>query len=244
MTNERRTVEDLAKLSEGRMYTRQELRRYVTSEIGEVSENAFMKILERLMEEEKLFKVDRNRYTMVKPKALASYVPDYSRIARGLTETLKNKFPNLDFITSESILLNEFLDKPIVDNTLFVQVERTLNLDVYEYLARSYVGRVLYRPAFPEYCKEWEKDCIVVLDLVTQAPRFESQPHDIRIEKLLVDIVCDRTMAASFDAQETLSIYRKVFETDEVRRGMVMRYAARRGRKRVVQGYLEQLGIK
>lgn len=243
MANEQRTDEGITRLSGNRMYTRREIRQVVTSEMGEVSETAFVKILNRLLKDQKLFKVDRNRYSTVPPKALPSYRPKYSPRARALTQFLKSKFGSLDFITSESLLLNEFLEQPIVENTLFLQVERSRTLDVYEYLSRSYVGRVLYRPFCSEFHKGWEKNCIVIMDLVTQAPRNKTRAHDMAIEKLLVDIVCDRPMAASFDARETPSIYQKAFETYRVRRGTVMRYAARRGKKEVLREYLEQAGI-
>jgi hypothetical protein len=243
VANERQPDEGIAKLSGDRVYTRQDIRQTVTSEMGEMSDAAFAKTLKRLLQDQRLFKVDRNRYSTVSPKTLSIYRPGYSRRARALTQVLQNKFGSLDFVTSESILLNEFLGRPIVDNTLFLQVERVRNLDVYEYLKKTYVGRVLYRPTFPEYFKEWEKDCIVIVDLVTQAPRNEARPHEMPIEKLLVDIVCDRPMAASFDARETPSIYQKAFETYRVRRGKVMRYAARRGKKEVLREYLEQAGI-
>lgn len=239
-----RAEQGFAKLSENRLYTHQDVRRVVTAEMGDMSDSTFTKILNRLLSEQKLFKVDRNRYSTVRPKALSSYQPAYSRRARALTATLGDRFDHLDFITSESVLLNEFLTDQIVDNTLFAQVERGRGMDVFDYLSKSYVGRVLYRPVFPEYSREWEKDCIVVLDLVSQAPRFDAKPNDIRIEKLLVDMVCDKVIAASFDAKEIPSIYQKVFDTYVVHRGMVMRYAARRGRKQMVQDYMEQAGVR
>ena len=45
-------------------------------------------------------------------------------------------------------------------------------------------------------------NCIVILDLISQAPLSKENEHIITIEKLLVDLIADKTIAATFSPSE------------------------------------------
>ena len=50
----------------------------------------------------------------------------------------------------------------------------------------------MLKPAKKVFDLYWAKDTIVVTDLVSEAPIQMSDPHKITMEKMLVDIYCDK----------------------------------------------------
>lgn len=66
------------------------------------------------------------------------------------------------------------------------------------------------------------------------------------IEKILVDIYCDKVIYAAFQGKEMQNIYRNVFNKYTVNLSTLSRYALRRGKKEEIDAYLErlELGIK
>ena len=135
----------------------------------------------------------------------------------------------------ESVLLNEFLNHLIAQNTIFVQVEKDVSSSVFSILQNEFPGTVLYNPGKQEFAKYWSKDCIVVLDLISQAPLSAENPHEIVAEKMLVDIVAEKIIASVFSPYEIPSIFKDMLTKYRIDRRRINRYAGRRGKAEVIK---------
>lgn len=222
--------EVLSKLSSKKEYNREDLLRIFQAEKRDLSESAFRWMLYALLYNQKLFKIDYNTYVTDKPYIRPQYKPSYSDKANSLMNDLICNYPDMGFVIFESALLNEFLDNQIEQNTVFIQVDKNKSLDLFETIRDAYKGSVLYRPTIKEFDKYWTKDCIVVLDLISQAPLSHTDPHSITAEKMIVDLLAERSMGAIFNSSELPDIYDKMIGRYNVDIRKMNRYAGRRGK--------------
>ncbi len=228
----------LLHLSDNKTYHREELFQIFCTEKEDLSDSAFRWILYNLQKEQRLFHVDYDVYVTVQQEELSVYRPIYSDRCMEVMGSLEGKHPELSFVVFESVLLNEFLNHQIAQNTIYLQVEKGISSYIFDELQQEYTGSVLYKPTKSELERYWTRDCIVVLELVSQAPISEENPHQMTAEKLLVDIVADKSIASTFSPSEIPFIYENMLEKYKVERRRLNRYAGRRGKAELVKRYV------
>ena len=231
----------ISKMTDKTTYCRNDLVHILSSAKPDLSDSVFRWTLYNLLREKKLFRVDYDTYTTVKPKEQPMYRPYYSDKAKAVTKMLENRFPEMTFVVFESVLLNEFLNHQIAQNTIYIQVERDISSYIFDELREGYAGNVLYKPGTKEFNRYWAKDCVVVLDLITQAPLAQDRPHEITIEKLLVDLVGEKSIAATFSPSEIPSVYDEAMKRYRVDRHKLLRYAGRRGKTVEIKEYAKEV---
>ena len=107
-----------------------------------MSEGAFRWTLYNLLQEQKIFRVDYDTYITEKSQVLPIYKPYYSDRAKALTEKMAEQFSQVNFVIFESILLNEFLNHQVAQNTIYVQIEKDVSSYIFDNLQKEYVGDV------------------------------------------------------------------------------------------------------
>lgn len=232
------TDQALLKLSNETAYHRDDLFRAFQKEKQDLSAAAFRWTLYSLLLEQKIFKTDYDTYVTKMPQMLPVYRPFYSDKAKALMKRLEEQFPDLHFVVFESVLLNEFLNHQIAQNTIYVQVEKEVSAFIFDHLQEEYAGSVLYRPGKAEFDRYWTRDCIVVLNLISQAPLSQEAPHEMTAEKMLVDIIADKSIAATFSPSELPFVFENVLRSYKVDKLKMNRYAGRRGKASLIKEYI------
>ncbi len=138
--------------------------------------------------------------------SLREYVPAYSEKALALTDMLNQRFPRVPFTVFETVLLNEFLNHLIAQNTLFVHAEKDSSIFLFRYLQEQGQRRLLYKPSLRDCSLYWEKDIVIIADLNADAPIRADAPHVICLEKLLVDIYADKIISTMYSKAEYASV--------------------------------------
>ena len=222
-------------------YSRKELYHLILREKPDLSESTFRWTLYDLQKKHKLFRTDYDTYMTTKPTILPEYHPFYSDRAKEISSKLSDRFSEVDYVIFESVLLNEFLNHQIAQNTIYIQVEKDISSYISDTLQQEYGGIILRNPNRKEFDRYWIKDCIVVLDLISQAPLNTHSPHDICIEKMLVDILAEKSIAATFSPSELSVVFENVQNCYRIDMRKVNRYAGRRGKTEEVMKYMEGL---
>ena len=229
----------LPDLSGQKVYRRDELFHLLQGEKKDLGDSAFRWALYNLQREQQLFRTGYDSYTTVRPKELPVYKPFYSDKAKAVQGMLEKDFPQLTFVVFESVLLNEFLNHQIAQNTLYVQVEKEISSYTFDCLRESFSGTVLYNPGKNDFDRYWVRDCLVVLDLISQSPLSRSAPHEMPLEKMLVDIVAEKSIAATFSPSELPDVFEYALESYQVDERKLNRYAGRRGKAALIRKYTE-----
>lgn len=212
-----------------------ELRRLKTG----LSENTYHWAISRLVREGTLTRLGYDSYSLSTGLTKDEYMPIYSNTAERLIRFISEKSPYVGFTVFETVLMNEFLNHLIAQNTVFVQVERESSIYVFRLLQEYGFKDVMYKPDKKNYDLYWSRDSIIIMDMISEAPLRLDKPHSIMLEKMLVDMSADKLIASTFSKAEFPDIMEQAqsrYLLDKVR---MLRYARRRNRKDILVKYLE-----
>ncbi|MBR1633464.1 MAG: hypothetical protein IJ682_00215 [Lachnospiraceae bacterium] len=209
----------------------------------DLSESTYHWAISKLIRDGALTRLGYDSYSL-SSDTKDEYVPVYSDTAERLIRLIAEKYPYVQFTVFETILMNEFLNHLIAQNTVFIQIERESSIYVFRFLQDQGIQNVMYKPDKKDFHLYWAKDSVIVTDMISEAPIRRDKPHYIMLEKMLVDMSADKLIAATFSKAELPDVYEQVqsrYLLDKVR---MLRYARRRNRQDVLLKYLEESKVE
>ena len=178
-------------------------------------------------------------YTLPPTVCKKEYTPDYSDLAAELIQAIPEKYPYVSFTVLETVLMNEFLNHLIAQNTVFIQVEKESSAYIFRFLQEYGFNNVMYRPDKKDFNLYWSKDCIIVTDMISESPLRTGVPHSIMLEKMLVDVLADKLIASTYSNAEFPDMMKRAQEQYFLDKVRMLRYARRRNREEILKGYFE-----
>lgn len=140
---------------------------------------------------------------------------------------LNAEFPLADFIAWETVQLNEFFNHQIAENTIVVMVESILMDVVFERLKVAF-SSVLLAPRLVDFQRYGGGGSIIVVRLNSRYPKNPVQNHGCSIEKLIVDLVADKTIRSLVNAADYPSAIEAAFAQYQVNETRLFNYAKAR----------------
>ncbi len=177
------------------------------------------------------------------------FVPQISEEQKQLHFLLSEHFPHLTYCLWNTSVFNEFmLHQPAKFYTI-VEVEsdnenRLLYAQsVFNYLKDNNLP-VFITPdsdIVDNYITQTDTP-IIVIQLVSEAPTKKiDNILTITIEKMLVDILCDKNIFAAQQGSETFMIFENAIEKYTINRNALLRYAKRRNKQPLLIEILEKI---
>lgn len=229
----------IEKLEFSRTYSHKELLELLKRIKPDLADTTYHWSISCLMRDGKIFRRGYDAYSLSQGEGLREYQPFYSDETKNLINLIANRYPHVSFTVFETVLMNDFLNHLIAQNSIFVQVEKESSIYVFRYLQDEGYDNVLYKPRQEDMKLYWSKGCIIVTEMVSEAPLRVSEPHAITLEKMLVDMLAEKLILASYSKAE----YPDVIEQAESRflldKKRMLRYAKRRNRYKEIYNYLE-----
>lgn len=205
----------------------------------DLSESTYHWAISKLVSDGVLTRLGYDSYSLFKCLTKEEYVPVYSDTAARLISLVSKKFPYVQFTVFETVLMNEFLNHLIAQNTVFLQIEKESSIYIFRFLQEQGIQNVMYKPEKKDINLYWSKDCVIITDLISEAPIRIDSPHSIMLEKMLVDMSADKLIATTFSKSELPDVCEQAqsrYLLDKVR---MLRYARRRNRREMLLEYLE-----
>ena len=222
------------RLEKDRIYSRKELTDMLREDYPYVNSNSYTWAIADMMKCGLLVKIGYNQYRLPGGDIKELYAPKYSEAAQKVIDLLKEHLPNVKITVFESVLLNEFLDEKIEkisDNVIFLEAEKDDTLPVFRFLQKQGIPNLIYKPTKKDFCFYKTQNSIVITDMTSEAPTRRKHPHEICLEKLLVDIFCDRLIKLTYSFED----YKSIVDTAQARylvdKTRLLRYARRRGKE-------------
>ena len=231
--------EVLDRIDDKRVYSHKELMDELRVLRTGLSESTYHWAISGLVRDGAITRLGYDSYSLSSGMPKDEYVPAYSDMAEGLIRLVSERYPYVRFTVFETVLMNEFLRHLIAQNTVFIQVEKESSIYVFRFLQEQGIRNVMYKPGKDDFNLYWSKDCVIVTNLISEAPVRSDKSHYIKLEKMLVDISADKLIAATFSKAELPDVYEQAqsrYLLDTVR---MLRYARRRNRRDVLLKYLE-----
>ncbi|MBP3808956.1 MAG: hypothetical protein ILA13_11305 [Eubacterium sp.] len=140
--------------------------------------------------------------------------------------------------------MNEFVNHLITHNVIFIAVEDNLGEFVFSTLKKRFPGKVFLSPTSDIYHNYVTDDTIVIYKLISESPRGMDKQWNTRLEKLLVDLIVDKSIKDAISKGEIKNIFTGVFEKYAIDENTMFRYARRRGSVDKVRSYINSYNIK
>ena len=184
-----------------------------------------------------LQRVGRGLYTLGKE---IIFYPEITNPIKKLHERINNDFPFANFCIWHTSSLNKFMRHQPARFQLMLDVERDVSESVFYFIKELYPN-VFLNPNEEIYTKyiSGKKDCIIINNLVSEAPTQEIYSvKTATIEKILVDIFCDKIIYSTFQGNEMKNIFYNAFKDYTININTLLRYAQRRGKKSEIEQYI------
>jgi hypothetical protein len=185
-------------------------------------------------------RVGRGRYMLGEE---VFFIPTISPKNRSVYNYIKRDYPMLNVCLWHTSILNHFMVHQPARFSLIIEVERYGEESIFYHLKEKFRD-VFLNPTeeiYFNYIAE-KRESIIVTTLVSEAPlQAPSNVPVPTLEKILVDIFCDELIFSAQQGQEMDHIWRNALDNYTVNFSTLLRYAARRGRKREIDHYLRQI---
>ena len=231
-------INKIGKMEANKTYSRQDLADLLKSEVPGLSYNSCKWVIGQSVKDGSIVRKGYNSYALPDSKALYDFEPLYSDRSLELIKTINDRFPYVSYTVFETVLMNDFLNHLIAQNTVFVQIEKDGSASVFREL-REHFGNVLYKPDLKDLDLYWSKDVIIVTDLVSEAPMRKEESFKITLEKMLVDLVADKLISSTFSKAELPDVFDQAKRQYRLNQTKMLRYARRRSKEEEIKEYLK-----
>lgn len=225
-----------------RTYTRQQLVSMLREDTPSLNDGSYQWAVGGMLKSGEIIRTGFDEYRVAEGNVLPEYHPAYSEISSELLGITTEKYPYVGFTVFETILLNDFLNHLIARNTVFIQVEKESSAFVFRFLQEAGYANVMYKPSKKDFNLYWNADCVVVSDMVSEAPLSSHDPHIITMEKMLVDMYCDKIIRSTYSIAEYPSVMEQAMSTYRVERPKMLRYARRRNKAAEIEQIIADCG--
>lgn len=223
------------------IFEKQQFREVVHQIYPEYKESSINWLLMKLKDENEIVAVGKGKYRKCSgvDKEKAQYVYQHSQEYQAVEKRIQEEFPLVTFQMWEFIQFNEFVNHQISKNIIVVEIENMLENAVFESLRDKY-SNVLFCPDIDEFYRyRGIDDTIVVLKLLSEAPR-PTNGHSAPLEKLLVDLFTSKFTGKLISRSEYRAIYEDCFSKYQIDETKLFRYARRRSVSEQLQEFIEQ----
>lgn len=229
-------------LKTGTKYSRQQLISLLREDTPLLKDGSYQWAIGGMLNSGEIIRTSFDEYMVAAGKSLPEYLPTYTQLASDLLERVAAKFPYIGFTVFETVLMNDFLNHLIAQNTIFLQVEKEASAFVFRFLQDEGTENVMYKPTKKDFNLYWTTDSVIITDMVSEAPIASNNPHVITIEKMLVDMYCDKRIQSTYSKAEYPSVLEQVIKTYKVEKNKMFRYAGRRNKATEIKKILGELG--
>lgn len=218
----------MEKLAAKRCFNFEDFSAALQDSLAPLGEASMRKLLQKMLKSGEIIRTGRNAY-YVPQSPMAIYQHEYSNLSNQVAKTMQDHYALLPFSIFELIQLNEFVNHQLAHNGVFLSVEEDVMEFVFDTMKEAYPGKVLFDPTLELYHQYWYDGIIVINKLVTEAPQDPLVPWHTRLEKLLVDLFCEKILMESISESEFPTLLEDAFSRYVIDESCLFRYAKRRG---------------
>lgn len=173
-------------------------------------------------------------------KANSVYDYELGTVAEEISNKLRIQYPEIKLVVWESRILNEWLNLLIAKNTIIIETTKDFLDTIYDALTEFDENiMILVNPKPEEYFRYQRNDLIVIKTMVDRAPI--SKNNHLTIEKLFVDLLCDKLLIELFDTYTVQELIKDASTSYVVNEKKMLAYARRRGKYNEILTYWRKI---
>lgn len=219
------------------------LAHYLLSKQPHSSKTALNWRIHELLQQGQILSIGRGRYALPQK---AEYRPVIGERMRSIGALVKTGFPFLESSIFHTEQLSSFMQHIPGRHFLLLEVER-VGMEALFYKLKDAGLPCYLQPdvATMQRYVAFEHEPLIIQPLLTEAPLLGSGEVAMpSLEKLLVDLACEKAIYSAFQGAELRYIYQNAFAAYQIRIDRMLRYADRRRRRDLILSYLNIFGIE
>ena len=225
-------------MSKKQYFTRRDFNSYVKEHKPYIKDSSIGWLLYNLCQKQVIEHVAHNTYRLyTASNVLRDYNPTLSTEALNILNSTKKRFPLIDFIVWETRAFNEFANHLLARNFIFIEVEKPLDINVFESIREKNEFTILYKPNEKEITMYSDDVTISVLPLTSEAP---INKYNVKLEKLLVDLFANKLLDNIISRGDYPGIYEEAFSKYSINHNMMFRYAKRRNKDKEIKRFINE----
>jgi len=173
------------------------------------------------------------------------FEPQLNLSTKRLHGRIKKSFPFMHFMFWETDWLNNFSMLQLYRNITVIDVETGSEDAVFSMVKESHPSKTYLNPTendWRNYISD-RNDSIVIKTMVSESPKEVSHHIKIaRLEKILVDLYCDRLWQIIFKS-ELANIFQTACSEYAINFSTLLNYAARRAKREEIWKYIKSLEV-
>jgi len=170
------------------------------------------------------------------------WIPELSAQLTSLHKKLKRQFPFLEICVWSNSVFNEFMVHQLFKYFTIVEVDKDSSEAVFFWLKDSKFN-VALDPSddFINKYLAGNEENIIIKPLISEAPLQKVNGIILpSLEKVLVDITCDKSLFNAVQGSEMRNIFTGAFRKYTIITDRLLRYAARRSKREEIINYLKR----
>ncbi|MBQ6955945.1 MAG: hypothetical protein IJP80_04955 [Bacteroidales bacterium] len=172
------------------------------------------------------------------------YIPQLDKSLLQTAKKIGKQFPFIDFCIWDTSVINSLAQHLSNETFFIVEVEKDAVESVFHFLQEK-TNKVYYNPTqdiVDNYLFLHTGKPYIVKNLITESPIIEENGIKVSsLEKILVDVYCDKTLFGQYQGNEMKTLYRYCFEYYSVNTTRLLRYASRRGKMSEIELFVNQI---
>ena len=220
------------------MFTKKDITKFYKGHEELIKETTVNWRIHSLIKKGVVQRIGGGRYSISNQKEFPTLINSAMMDAAALIQT---QFPFLDFCIWDTLILNNLSQNQSNLSIIVIETEKDSCEAIFNLLQEN-EKNVYLNPSqeiFDRYVTN-QKEVIVTTSLITEAPvKKQGDMTTITLEKLLVDLFCDRIVLSSYAGIEMRRIFKHAFLKYQINESTLLRYAARRGKKHEIEQFIK-----
>lgn len=171
------------------------------------------------------------------------YLPEIFKNELKINNVIKKEFYDIKYCIWNSALLGEFLQHQLSLRFTVVEVERDV-LDAVFYSLKENINWVFKKPD-KELMEEFvvtQKNSVIIKPFISEAPiQLNKTVPSPSLEKLLVDVYCDKKLFFFLQGYELVHVFRNAFDKYTINKSKLLRYANRRKKMKEINEFIKSI---
>ena len=176
------------------------------------------------------------------------WIPSIDSSIKSIYKKLEKQYNDLNIAIWSTAWLSEFTNLQAFRHFVVIAVEKDFAESVFEHLKETGLKNLYFKPDKKEvsYYLGDAKETHIITTLITKSPVQQAEKIVVpKLEKILVDLLCDKDLFNAFQGSELKNIFYKAFDTYAINTSVLINYARRRSKENELLDFItKKLSIK
>lgn len=219
-----------------------DIKEYFRKTVPGIQDNAIYARIHELKNKGIIAAVAKDVYSFT-PKPL--WIPSPDNDIKKVEQTIRKQFISADILLWDTSWLNEFTNLQAFRKLIIIEPEEIIAESVFYFLKEKGFKEVYFKPGTKEIELYAGNSPLtyIIKSLVSKSPVLKKNSHTPSIEKILVDLYCEKELFYSYQDVELSNIWTNIFKKYIVNRSTLFSYSSRRGKQKDIEEFMNRLNL-